>query len=523
MKKHFLFIIIVMLLLHEKSAAQLPTGGTNIDVNNIDAYISSTSDLFWDYTNAWFNVPKDSATNAIYTAGIWMGGIDPGGAIELAGQTYRQTGLDFWPGPLDTVTGSAVNYLPWDRCWKVTAADVQNHIQNYNMPGYIVPPAIAEWPGYDASLGRILAPFADYNNNNIYDPENGDYPYIMGDMTVYSIFNESYIHTETNCNVVGVEVHRTTFGFDAPANKALNNTIFMRYEIKNYSTIQINNYYVSKWIDFDLGNSTDDYVGTDVDLNMIYCYNGDADDEGPGGYGLNPPAVGAYFLNQTLTSSLAYDNINQSPTGNPSGCTGFYNYMKGIWLDNQPVSYGGIGRDASAPLASYMYPDSSDPVLFTGYGPWSEFSAGNSPGDRRMLGSIGPFTLMPGDYLTFDVGYTYARADSGGPLASVAELQDAVSSLRVLYDNGQLTSVKTPVSSSIAIYPNPATDVISVSGLTGQKTAIQLFDSMGRMIYEKKSNSDTINNIDVSSLSRGIYFISVTSNDKREVKKVVLQ
>ncbi|MBK8414465.1 MAG: hypothetical protein IPL22_08120 [Bacteroidetes bacterium] len=73
------------------------------------------------------------------------------------------------------------------------------------------------------------------------------------------------------------------------------------------------NFRTGIWIDYDLGNATDDYVGTDVSLDMIYAYNGDSDDETTSGYGINPPAQGVYFLNQTLSGSMTYDNINGSP------------------------------------------------------------------------------------------------------------------------------------------------------------------------------------------------------------------
>ncbi len=57
------------------------------------------------------------------------------------------------------------------------------------------------------------------------------------------------------------------------------------------------------WTDPDLGNASDDYVGTDTTLDMIYVYNGDNEDEGSDGYGTAPPALGISFLQGPLVDA----------------------------------------------------------------------------------------------------------------------------------------------------------------------------------------------------------------------------
>ena len=54
---------------------------------------------------------------------------------------------------------------------------------------------------------------------------------------------------------------------------------FYSYKIINRSTETLNETYFGQWVDPDLGNYQDDYVGCDVELGLGYCYNGDADDD----------------------------------------------------------------------------------------------------------------------------------------------------------------------------------------------------------------------------------------------------
>jgi len=529
MKKHLQFLIPVMLVtMYQASMAQQPYINKNIDINNINAMITPSSDLFWDFNNAHFEVPKGSGLHAIFAGGLWIGGLDATGNIHLAGQTYRQTGNDFWPGPIDTIgTPGPANYLDYLETRKVNKSEIINHQLNFSTPNYVVPYNIATWPGYDTTVQRVLAPFADYNGNGIYDPENGDYPFILGDQSVYAVFNDWYNHTETGCSALGVEVHREFWGFDAPSNTALNNSIFSRYQIKNYSANDYHDFYILMWTDFDLGNAVDDYIGTDIGLDMVYVYNGDSLDETASGYGANPPAVGVYFLDQTLSGSMVYENVNNNPIGNPNGCFDFYNYAKTIWLDNQPVTYGADGRDITNPVTTYMYPGVTDPINYPLLGEWSEANAGNFPNDRRATAAIGPFNLNSQDVFTFDVGYTYARATSGGPLASVAELQNAVSGLRTMYSNGQLTATpKIPNVSAgqINVFPNPASEVVTIKNTSPDKLFnVVILDAVGRVVFKKDQVSNNMLNIDVRSFARGIYIVSVTQDKQMFNQKLIIQ
>ncbi len=77
-----------------------------LTVNNVRTIIYSGSDMWWDLFgggNAWYLVPKVEdrfkGANANFAGNVWFGGLDLGGQLKIAAQTYRQGGIDFWTGP----------------------------------------------------------------------------------------------------------------------------------------------------------------------------------------------------------------------------------------------------------------------------------------------------------------------------------------------------------------------------------------------------------------------------------------
>ena len=316
----------------------------------------------------------------------------------------------------------------------------------------------------------ILAPFYDAGQDGgLYNPYDGDYPdynisgsndnaKLFGDQTLWWIFNDQgNIHSETEAEPLGLEIHAQAFGFTA--DNEVNDMTFYNYKIINRSTLPLNDTYFGQWVDPDLGYYLDDYVGCDVNLGLGFCYNGDAEDEGAAGYGFNPPAIGVDFFQgpladpndgidndrdgtideaneQIIMSKFVYYNNDFTVIGNPSEGTHFYNYLRGIWKDNVPMTYGGDGHGAgqgsTADLCNFMFPGTSDPDFTT---EWTEQTAGNIPADRRFLQSAGPFTLQPGAVNEITTGVVWARAKSGGQTASIALVKIYDKEAQALFDN----------------------------------------------------------------------------------------
>ena len=129
---------------------------------------------------------------------------------------------------------------------------------------------------------------------------------LYGDQTLWWVYNDrGNIHTETGAGALGFEIRAQAFAF--ATNDEINNMTFYNYRILNKSTFRLADTYFSTWFDPDLGNYLDDIIGCDIPRGLGYCYNADLNDEGPLGYGLNPPAVGFDFSKAPLLiTSMAW-------------------------------------------------------------------------------------------------------------------------------------------------------------------------------------------------------------------------
>lgn len=307
---------------------------------------------------------------------------------------------------------------------------------------------IYAWPAHgDETLKQdhYLAPFYDNpdcknGKNGWYDPLNdGDYPWyddilkkndivcgsdrrisLFGDETNWWIFNDKgNIHTETGGDPIGMEIRAQAFTF--ATTDEINSMTFYNYEMINRGTQTLYNTYFSQYVDSDLGNPYDDYVGCDVTRGLGYDYNGDNFDEdwnGKKGYGANPPAIGVDFfegpyqdadgidnpgpqydskgkltiptvLDAIANKGIVYDGLgigygdgiidnerngmkrftyytNNAPISqsDPQLAVQYYNYMQGKWCLGDKTMFGGSGFPGSNNVtsipANYMFPADSD-------------------------------------------------------------------------------------------------------------------------------------------------------------------
>lgn len=541
---------------HIRANAAGCKGGANfkwLEINNVRTRINTGGDMFWDFENAQYEIPKGSRKMSLFSSALWIGGKDKNGQLKLAAQRFRQVGVDYFPGPL-VVDGASTNSVicnQYDKIHSITRKEVDEFLAwNANKdlyPNYQVPKSIKDYPAHGPSeLGYAyyLAPFKDVNNNGEYNWEAGDYPYydlnnelchtktptmegngilvdqvLKGDGTLWWVFNDNgNTHTESvDGQPIGFEIRAQAFGFTT--NDEVNNMTFYSFEIINRSSYRLTQTYFSPWIDADLGYAWDDFVGCDVGRGLGYCYNGKNEDgqNQVWAYGANPPAIGVDFFQGPYIDPDGYDNpsfkpyrqdegptffgnckivewdsslrklplannpsdsvetwvnaaaingvnfgngivdderfgmrrflyhINKSgDNGDPYKAQDYYYYLTGHWKNGQKMRYGGDAYNSSGvigPDCDFMFPGLSDECDWGTGGvtpsvkDWTEFTAGNSPDDRRFMQSAGPFVLEPGavNYITY--GIPWARATSGGPQASVELLRVVDDKCQQLFDN----------------------------------------------------------------------------------------
>lgn len=440
-----------------KMAACAPaTQQSDLDVNNVRTTILNGGDMWWNLSNARYEIPKvqagQVAKHSLFSGALWIGGVSSGN-LKLAAQTYRQSGSDFYPGPLTlgTATVNDVTCKKYDRIYKVTLREITNLVENIDKTSPDIAEDIVQWPGSDETLvgtAPRLAPFFDADADGKYSVENGDYPVLnvesngsldnIPDMMMFLIYNDKgNAHTESQGAPIGLEFHTQAFAYST--NNEINNMTFYRTTIFNRGSETIDSTVFGQWVDADLGNYSDDYVECDVDRNLGICYNGDDNDEGILGYGLNPPSVGVTFFegprrpdsSEIGLTKFVYYNNDFSLQGNPSRPEHYWGYLNGRWKDGANITYGGNGR-GGADTASFMFPGGSDPA---GRPTWNERIAGNQPQDRRFLQTAGSFTLLPGAVNRVTIGVVWARASSGGATGSFNLLKLASDKATTLYKN----------------------------------------------------------------------------------------
>lgn len=359
---------------------------------------------------------------------------------------------------------------------------------------YLAP--FVDWDG-DGAYDPFQGDYPDYGfETSVEDCKNKlreDPLPLFGDNNIYWIFNDKGdVHTETQGQPIGLEVRAQAFSFNS--NDEINNMTFYNYLVINQGTQTLLNTYFGHFVDPDLGCSNDDFTGCDVQRGLGFVYNWQDVDEpcqgavGYGGPNPPPPAIGIDFFEGPYKDADGVDNpgpaqglscqeyaaqggipyagigigygdgvidnerfgmraflyFNREGNPNmtdPSNAVHFYNYLRSIWKNNLPMTWGGIGfnEDPSATQTLYMFPWSTDPV---GWGTncvpqpdWREIDPTPALPDRRFAQSAGPFTLEPGAYNNVTVGVVYGRATQGGAAASVEVLRIADDKAQALFDN----------------------------------------------------------------------------------------
>lgn len=592
--KRILLLFSIALLLNLNNAS-----GQNIsqsfEENNFKWFQSTSGVLFYDQDNGLggMTVPAGGENLALFSSTFWVAGLD-GDDVKASYSYYCNNSeasvCDSKWGPLRTADAQTSFSIAeeYNRFWFVTQSEIDLHLNYYNclndqscnlsteFPiGYELPESFETWPAHGPEgYADNLAPFVDYNTNEIYDPQNGDYPAICGDFSSYIIKNDVGTEITNDSITLGIEIHTRVYGYNA-SEGALFNTLFVQHKIINRSETTFTDSYLSTFTDFDLGNYSDDFIGTDVKRSMYFVVNGDDDDEGSTagpGYGTDLPMLGVKYLggpfkdddgvdnapvsnefetygNQTsgwgdgvvdnerlgLSSSLFVAHVNHPGMVQTYNTSAVYNKMKGIWNDGFPLTYGGDGYNPeSDTVTRYLYPGDSDP-LFVGtngenpnyplLGGWTEESGGLYPGDRRMLGSTGPFTFSPGDVQYLDYAIVFAR-ESHNPDLDLRDILNQYADEIVGMECGMMPDIVTGIEEStpklrIEFFPNPAENELIIKSYSN-KSFFTIFDLEGRRVMQGKlTGLQTV--LTVESLNAGMYLLKVQSNDGVVVKKIVIK
>ena len=552
------------------------TAAVDLDINNVRAHILNGGDMWWDLVGlAKYEVPKvtqegQPRRTSLFAGSLWIGGYD-GGNLKEAAMTYRQSGSDFFPGPLDTANGGTGSNecLQYDKIWKVNKTDIDN-FRNGTAPATA---DMINWPAapltnsdnVHASKHTIpslqifaFAPFKDMDGDgqyslNQFDAKNSDYPLFIAhtpghdceflpDQNLWWVYNDNgNTHNETHALAIGLEVQVHAFAFIT--NDQLNSATFYAYTIINRGTYTLDSTFFGQWVDPDLGYAFDDYVAVDTNRSLGMDYNGENNDPGALGYGKNLPAVGVDFFlgpkadkstwftidrnhdgkidvldNYLPMTNFVYYNNDFTRIGNPEQQDDYYYYLTSRWKDGAYIHNDGKNGTGGGPRTHFMFPGdprNSDPSQ------WTEKNAGNPPGDRRFLQSAGPFKLEPGAVNYVTVGAVWAQSSrQSDNTDAITELLFADDLAQTLYDDCfQLRIGPEPPSVQVTELANKVvlsfTEANNAIANTEKKVlhfGKDTFNFEGYLVYQLASSSVSAGELGDISKARLVSNSDVKSN-----------
>ena len=526
-------------------------GQTNCPVSNpnlaslsksgIFANFHSNGNMFSDSENLYGLIPYyDSAVSAqqptsVFDAGIWIGGVDPGGNLKLARQDYVSApqNSNYYPGPLNDQGLLIPNACQdWDKVFYVTAAQITAHRADFADDGLVQnkQPTIYGWPGrgnpeFEALNGfalpnsfKSLAPFFDVNNDGVYHPDAGDFPCVqlrgfdafVPAEFVWAVFN-SMKPTNALTFTPQIEVQLTAWTFGCTDNPALNNAVFTAHKVINSQVEAIDSAFFGIWTDFDLGCYTDDYMGCHPASSTFFAYNANSNDSNNcagmpyASFGANPPVQAATFLNKPMHSFLP-SSLSLSNGSTPSAT---YNALTGRWFDGLPITPSGTGYNPSASIATATnFAFSGDPREAN---QWSMRSAHIPLDDFKCMASVELVDFLPG--AVEEIVTVWSTYNQGGDyLSNYQTMLNGVTEIQALYDTkftsvcNAISATQSPALANFGVQPNPATTEINIICPISKKMHIEFIDQLGRVVMAKTIDHDN-SKIEIAQLPSGIYVL----------------
>ncbi len=462
-----------------KSSACAPAQGSKyLEYNNARARVETGGLIWLDRANgrADYEVPKNSGQFLIYSGALWVGGKDVNGQLKLAALKYRNSGNDFWTGPL-SVTPNTGNPAIGTRDYGAATVDAQTcneydkffiterqEIAKFNawwecsldpncdmandFPGYSIPASILNWPAH-GDLAKFqdfyLAPFYDRDGDGVYNPTGaGDYPWydlvgehdcrsdrsvtLFGDYNMWWVFNDKGdVHTESGGDPIGMEIRAQAFAF--ATNDEVNNMTFYNYQLINRSTQTLTDTYFGHYTDVDLGCAGNDYAGCDIQRGLAFVYNAvDDDAASPGQISCSrpltgiPAAIGIDFFEGPYQDNDGIDNPLTTDIAVALA-------QGGIPYKGLGIGYGdGVVDNERFGMRKFVFynnsnnnvvgdPNSGSPTQFYNYlsGFWKDGSTFKLGGDANTTAC----STTPVDYVYFGDTDPYLWATRGLPQSCI--------------------------------------------------------------------------------------------------------
>lgn len=395
--------------------------GRRLSNGSIRATFFASPSLFNDSQESVFSSAPEGAA-LLFAFAPWLGGYNESNDLCLTAADYLQTSrTDYGQGPIGSAAGD------FRRVWFAGREEINRLRQDFALDQQLDQPVsfdLLTWPGkgnphwrYNLNFTPVEtnpllfpAPFEDINGDGIYNVYDGDLPIIQGDQMVWWVLNDDTVHTRSNGNKIGFDLHISAYAYDCPQNGAIEQSLFTEFKFINRSPANYHDVHMGFFANPNLGCFEDDYFGSMPEENACYVYNADEFDgscfDNFPGFGYDIPVQSVALINQSLDHFIYFNNPAE---GNPHPATTdpalpeeFYHYLKGEWRDGIRPTKGGSGYNPlSSDFADYTFSD--NPVDPQG---WSFCTANQPYYDRRMISTHGPFDFAAGDTFHIQVAFT---------------------------------------------------------------------------------------------------------------------
>lgn len=518
MKKHLTLSVIFCFVLNICNAQILRSF---LELNDCRAIIQNNGFFGNNYQigGPGYEIPKGSGNHTIYAfSPLWIGSVQG----NLVGSAAVYEAENAFPGPVSSDYGAAW-HSPRRSLRSVYKWDVDNHIQNWDDPGYVIPASILNWPAMgnpDYNTSEYIAPFVDSNNSGVYEPEQGDYPFVPGDQAIFSIYSYDVnpVDNPLNNNEFPLEVQVIAYQYPS-SSQWLNRATFLNYRVLNKSNDTIKDFQWGAFADIDIGFAFDDYFGSDSARNLVYGYNGPNFDPGGGGqqgYGANPPAQGIVLLNKKLHT---VNKLTYGETHDLNNLNDLSNLMDGR-------SSSGVPNTTSTGQPT-MFLFNEPPFVENSE---SMYQLGMDPDIHRKIIAAEPIDLAPGMAECYHYAFVYGR-NTSDHILSVEEVLKNTDSIQKFYDEQinspcdvyftTLNVQQFEKENEVKIFPNPANELVTIESNKSIKN-IQIFSINGSKVYgDQLIQKDTLQ-LDISTFENGMYLLKIEFIDgDQSIKRLI--
>ena len=115
-----------------------------------------------------------------------------------------------------------------------------------------------------------------------------------------------------------------------------------------------------------------------------------------------------------------------------------------------------------------------------------------------------------------DTAYSYYRLNLNTDAATIMQ----VAEIRIFANNNVLsTPDNQTINKTVRLYPNPVQNELNIYGISSGSN-VSIFSLTGKMVFSGTSDA-SIESIDVSSLSEGIYIVEVAKGSEKDIFKLI--